>query len=369
MGLYQRENGVWYARWTRRGQLFRKSLGTTSRRDAEAQYRQLTGRALNRVRRSKKAKQREAATVDWKSPPATFAEMVDRWAYHLKHRSHMKVGSIEAYMVQLRRWKERWGDLKPVELDAETIAEWHEERAAAPGKTGQRTAKATLKFEVRCLQFFLRWAQNKTYIPALPDLPVVTGVSKKEPRALSRAQLEALFAARRQHRRPQVRALEPVLMLGLHAGLRREEIRFLAWKDVDFTAGLLRVTAKPPAFSPKDHEDRSVPLNEEILAFLRELRSAYPDAEWVCLNCEYGQWSLGLTKWTRELFQAAGIERDHGTLHRLRHTFGTRLLHAGVDIETVRDLMGHADISTTARYLSTTDPRKRAAVELLSQRP
>ncbi len=367
MGLYQRENGVWYARWTKRGELFRKSLGTTSRRDAEAQYRQLTGRALNRLPRSKKAAQREAAAVDWKTPPASFAEMVDRWAYHLKHRAHMKVATIEAYMVQIRRWKERWGNLKPGELDAELIAEWHEERASAPGKTGERTAKATLKFEVRCLQLFLRWAQNKTYIPALPDLPTVSGVSKKEPRALSRAQLEGLFDARRRHHRPQVRALEPVLMLGLHAGLRREEIRFLAWKDVDFTAGMLRVTAKPPRFSPKDHEERSIPLNAELHAFLKDLRADEPESEWVCVGCEFRQWSLGLTKWARELFEAAGVERNYGTLHRLRHSFGTQLLQAGVDIETVRDLMGHADISTTGRYLSTTDPRKRAAVALLAQ--
>jgi len=368
MGLYQRPNGVWYARWTRNGELHRRSLSTTSRREAEAKYRQITGKPLNRRPRAKKAAQREAAAVDWKTKPETFGEMADRWAYHLAHRSHMKTGSIDAYMVQLRRWKERWGYLPATGLDHELIAEWHQERTAAPGKTGERTAKATLKFEVRCLQLFLRWAANKTYIPSIPDLPVVSGVSKKEPRALSRAQLQALFAARPQHARPQVRALEPVLMLGIHAGLRREEIRFLAWKDVDLTAGLLRVTAKPPAFSPKDHEERSVPLNDELLSFLKELRAETPEAEWVCLNCEFRQWSLGLTKWARELFNAAGIDRDYGTLHRLRHSFGSHLLEAGVDIETVRDLMGHADITTTARYLSTTDPRRRAAVATLTRR-
>ena len=105
MGLYQRDNGVWYARWTKRGKLHRQTLATTSRREAEAQYRQLTGKALNRRPRSKKAAQREAAAVDWKTKPDTFAEMADRWTYHLKHRSHMKVGSIEAYMVQVRRWR------------------------------------------------------------------------------------------------------------------------------------------------------------------------------------------------------------------------------------------------------------------------
>ncbi len=57
------------------------------------------------------------------------------------------------------------------------------------------------------------------------------------------------------------------------------------------------------------------------------------------------------------------VTTEHGTLHRLRHTFCTRLLVAGADIETIRDLAGHRDISTTGRYLSTTSERRRAAVE------
>lgn len=154
-------------------------------------------------------------------------------------------------------------------------------------------------------------------------------------------------------------------MLGLHVGLRREEARFLAWRDVDLEAHLLRVSVKPPAFTPKTHGERTVPLNQELADYLDRLRQLHPTAEWVCLNAELRQWSLGLSRWARELFTAAGIDREYGTLHRLRHTFGTRLLEAGVDVETVRDLMGHADISTTARYLSSTDKRKRDAVAAL----
>jgi len=100
---------------------------------------------------------------------------------------------------------------------------------------------------------------------------------------------------------------------------------------------------------------------------MRDLREDNPAAESVYINFEFRQWSLGLTKCMRALFEAAGIPRTYGAHHRLRHTFGTRLLQAGVDIETVRDLMGRADISTTARYPRTTDPRLRAAVALLVQ--
>ena len=66
--------------------------------------------------------------------------------------------------------------------------------------------------------------------------------SRKLPRALSGDELEALFRAMRAHPTPQVRALEPFVMVCLHAGLRREEVRFLRWEDVDFEARELRVT-------------------------------------------------------------------------------------------------------------------------------
>ena len=66
---------------------------------------------------------------------------------------------------------------------------------------------------------------------------------------------------------------------------------------------------------------------------------------------------------------AAGVQKPTKPWHSLRHTFGTELANRGVDIETLRDLMGHKDISTTQRYLHTTRDRKRDAVERLgSQR-
>jgi Phage integrase family len=52
--------------------------------------------------------------------------------------------------------------------------------------------------------------------------------------------------------------------------------------------------------------------------------------------------------------------------HDLRHTFAIRLVEKGVDIETVRDLLGHSSIIVTQRYTHSNDERKRAAVELLS---
>jgi len=52
-----------------------------------------------------------------------------------------------------------------------------------------------------------------------------------------------------------------------------------------------------------------------------------------------------------------------------RHTFGSRLVEKGASIGTVRELMGHADISTTMRYIHSNEEAKRRAVEMLESGP
>ncbi|MBO0858179.1 MAG: tyrosine-type recombinase/integrase [Chloracidobacterium sp.] len=63
--------------------------------------------------------------------------------------------------------------------------------------------------------------------------------------------------------------------------------------------------------------------------------------------------------------EEAGV---HGvTLHTLRHTFGTRLVASGVDLRTVQELMGHANIKTTMIYAHIIEANKHASIARLSQ--
>ena len=69
----------------------------------------------------------------------------------------------------------------------------------------------------------------------------------------------------------------------------------------------------------------------------------------------------------RKVFEDASLyEKGQATIHLIRHTVASTLLSNGTDLETVRDWLGHADISTTGIYLSTTDKRKREAASRLS---
>jgi integrase len=57
------------------------------------------------------------------------------------------------------------------------------------------------------------------------------------------------------------------------------------------------------------------------------------------------------------------------TFHDLRHTFASRLVMAGVDVPTVKELLGHKDITMTLRYTHLSSDHKQAAVKKLEKVP
>jgi site-specific recombinase XerD len=64
----------------------------------------------------------------------------------------------------------------------------------------------------------------------------------------------------------------------------------------------------------------------------------------------------------QHVLQRAGLGEEGISAHRLRHTFATHLIRSGVDVRTVQELLGHADLQTTARYLHSDTRTKQAAV-------
>lgn len=132
-----------------------------------------------------------------------------------------------------------------------------------------------------------------------------------------------------------------------------------SWSNVDFGLNLINFK------ETKTNRDRAVPMEPIVREALLELSQHNGNAEYVFTNPDTGTRYTDVKKSFSAACREAGI--TNFTFHDLRHTFGTRLADAGVDVVKIKELMGHASIVTTMRYIHATDQGKRGAITVLSE--
>jgi integrase len=164
--------------------------------------------------------------------------------------------------------------------------------------------------------------------------------------------LLAVLTGRRAH-------LRPIVLLGLHTGMRRGEILSLQWEQVDFARELIQL------LRTKSGKPRSVPMNSVVKATLLEQRERVGNSEYVFPNRRTGKALTDIKNAFSAALKKAGIEDFR--FHDIRHSAGTRMADAGVPITAVSDILGHADIRTTMRYAHATDEARRRAVNALEE--
>ena len=154
--------------------------------------------------------------------------------------------------------------------------------------------------------------------------------------------------------------LRPMVLLTVNTGLRRGEVLQLKWSDVDLLQRKLIIRGD----NAKSGKTRYVPLNDEALKTLQHWRSDTESAEWVFAGRDGKRMLAIKTSWTGVL-QSAAITDFRW--HDLRHHFASRLVMKGVDLNTVRDLLGHSDLSMTLRYAHLSPEHKADAVARLCE--
>ena len=129
-------------------------------------------------------------------------------------------------------------------------------------------------------------------------------------------------------------------------GLRISELLGLQVTDID--ASRMVVTVR----HGKGAKDRQVPLSARLLSALRRWWSTHRHPRWLFPGKTLARpLSDGMVqRIAGRVVTRAGL-RKKATLHTLRHSYATHLLEAGVDVVTLQKLLGHSDLSTTARYL------------------
>lgn len=105
-------------------------------------------------------------------------------------------------------------------------------------------------------------------------------------------------------------------------------------------------------------------MNSLLFNLLYTLRSQNGNSDYIFINPKTRKPYVDIKRAFNSACEQAVIKDFH--FHDLRHNFASRLVRNGSDLNTVKELMGHASITTTQRYLHSRAKEKRQAVETLA---
>lgn len=152
--------------------------------------------------------------------------------------------------------------------------------------------------------------------------------------------------------------LKPMVLVSLNTGMRRGELFDLKWSAVNFQTKTITVAGA----TTKTSDTRHIPMNKETDGVLMAWKKQAANNRYVFPSQAGGRLEDVKSAWLN-LLERAKIENFRW--HDMRHDFASRLVMAGVPLNTVRDLLGHADIKMTLRYAHLAPGTKAAAVELI----
>lgn len=224
----------------------------------------------------------------------------------------------------------------------------------------RKLSAASLRRKIHCFRSFFRYLVEQEYISQDPMRKIRP---PKEPERipvyLREEELKRLLAAPKYLGGHYCLRDTLILHLLAYCGLRRSELLRLDWDDVDLGTGTLHVRGK-------GKRERLIPLIPELQQMLWEyLQTRLPLQNRALVVGREGHRMNkdALTRLFKRYVRMAGLNPAVITPHTLRHSFATLLLEKGVDVFTIQELLGHADLASTRIYAHCSNQRLRQAVE------
>lgn len=257
---------------------------------------------------------------------------------------HYSEHTLRAYLSELRYLFVYYADVAPKDFTEEMMIRYLLYLAKTLG-----ASRVKCRMAAQSISFFFRHVLKQSYV--IPSV-VYPRSSTKLPPVMSREEVMRLIESveNLKHR--------CIIMLLYSSGLRLSEIAHLKITDIDSRAMRIKVV------QGKGRKDRYTVLSEHLLV---ELRAYYL----ICRPVEYlfngqGKGRAMSPRSIEHVVQKAlaklGLAGKHYTVHTLRHSFATHLVEGGCDLHTVKELLGHTNLSTTLRYLHLTADRFKTVV-------
>jgi len=330
-GLYRRGN-IWWLRYAGiDGQTKYESSGTEKMREAEA----LLYKRKADIKEGKQPETKKIANCTFQDLSKEYMQWSERQRCFQSKRGFIKQLNKHFSSLPLRR------------LNTLMVEQYQTMRT----KNGNKAATVNRHIATNKHMFTKAVDWNMVGEETLKQIRKVKMLEENNRRLryLSIEECENLINACADH-------LKRIVIMALNTGMRKSEILFLKWDSIDLHNGfiLLDIT--------KNGERREIPINNTLGNTLSNIIRRI-DVPYVFYDQKTGNPYQDVKSAFNAACRRAGIKDFR--FHDLRHTFASHLVMAGVDLTTIKELLGHKTLTMTLRYAHLSPSHKVKAVALL----
>lgn len=334
MGLYKRKDSpVWHMSFCVNNRQYQRSTGTSNKQTAQTIYDAVKGKIAI-------GKWIPEMQVEEKPKEYTFEELSEKykaWAEGRQKSFKRWKGYLIAQLVI------KFGNLFLTDFSTEVIEQYQSEMLSNDNKP------ATVNRKIAVLSHMMTKAADWKMIDrtAIPKVKMLKENNKRL-RFLPKEDCYALINACEPH-------LKPIVITALNTGMRKGEILNLQWNaNIDLKHGFILLD------KTKNGERREIPINDTLKGVLQGITRRL-DIPYIFYDNATGKPFGDVKRAFATACRRAGIKDFH--FHDLRHTFASHLVMSGVDLTTVKELLGHKTLTMTLRYAHLAPSHKVEAIK------
>jgi integrase/recombinase XerC len=276
---------------------------------------------------------------------------ITQFLTYLRTEKRFSAHTLLAYEKELARWSDY------LTTEAETSlfqANLQHAKRFVIWRSKQGITPRSVNRMLSTLRSFYKWGIREGHISQSPVEHVRSlKTPKKVVMSVPREDLNALFSDAGRFEDDFVGSRDQLMLLLLYGlGLRKSELISLRPADFDWSRQTVRVIGKR-------NKERQIPIPKSISSYfdlyMKRRAKLAPATDPELLLTPKGKKLYPQLVYNRVLFYLKGtttvVDKNP---HTLRHSYATHLLNAGVDINTVKELLGHESLSSTQVYTSST---------------
>lgn len=284
---------------------------------------------------------------------------IDEYTDFMENIRHKSQNTVESYTRDVNKYLTYLGELGITEIESTTKTTV---RAYMASLSRQGRAPSTLSRTLASLRSYYIYLKDEGFIKIDPTESVAAPhITKHPPRVLSDSEIDLLLDQPKLANNKGIRD-KAMLELLYATGIRVSELIGLDMSDLNLKSGYIRCR--------NSKNERVIPMGQKAVDALclyvdKARKQMIKDESEGALfvNCGGARISRqGFWKIIKQYRDSSGIDMDI-TPHSLRHSFAAHLIENGADLQSLKTMMGHIDISSTQVYSCFLDEKIRAVYQ------